>query len=247
MGPQNASTPMQRAQGAAMMIAQAGQYGAVTRLSRSLGISRQTLYEWRETGQRGLISAFSPTVPAPWLSVPQERAILTLWVEGHATERGIQVCLEQLRWGRVSLGTISAVVSEAQRRALAWCEQQQMPTDKRAIALDEIFTHRRDGAALSIVDVKSLVVWRSVGPVAVDVDSWVLALWDVQDRGLQWDRTVSDGLRAIPAACAIVDPNGCHARDVWHVHCEASSVQGRIDRQVKRLVDRAPTVARQEA
>jgi hypothetical protein len=247
MGPQNASTAAQRAQAAATMIAQAGQYGTVSVLSRSLGVSRPTLYRWKEIGQQGLLSAFSPSLPASGLWVPQERAILTLWAEGHAAERGIQTCLEQLGLGGPGLGTISAVVGEAQRRALAWCERQPMPTDKRAIALDEIFTHRRDGAALSIVDAQSLAVWRSAGPLEVDVDSWVLLLWEAQDKGLRWDRTVSDGLRAIPTACALVDPTGCHTRDVWHVLYETSCVQGRVDRQVKRLADRAPTVARQQA
>lgn len=37
------STPQQRAEGVATMIAHAGAYGVVTELSRALNVSRQTL------------------------------------------------------------------------------------------------------------------------------------------------------------------------------------------------------------
>src|SRR5215211_2475214 len=41
------TTPAQRAQSASMMIAHAGQYGIVTTLSQTLGVSRPTLYAWK--------------------------------------------------------------------------------------------------------------------------------------------------------------------------------------------------------
>ena len=71
------STPAQRAQAVAQMIAQAGDYGVVTQLSRELGVSRQTLYTWMQRGSHALEQAFLPTSTGggpPAL----ERAILTL-------------------------------------------------------------------------------------------------------------------------------------------------------------------------
>src|ERR671917_76713 len=87
------STPAQRAQAVCHMIAHAGDYGLVTQLSRQLGVSRQTLYTWAERGCQAVEQAFLPSPPAAVLTLPLERAVLTLLVEGHASTRGIQACL----------------------------------------------------------------------------------------------------------------------------------------------------------
>ena len=60
MGQRHPSTPSQRAQGVAQMIAHAGEYGVVTNLSRQLGVSRQTLYTWETIGLAALEQAFTP-------------------------------------------------------------------------------------------------------------------------------------------------------------------------------------------
>ena len=44
------STPIQRAEGVAMLIAHAGEYGVVTQLRHALGVVRQTLSTWCERG-----------------------------------------------------------------------------------------------------------------------------------------------------------------------------------------------------
>jgi hypothetical protein len=80
-------------------------------------VARQTLYTWRERGRAALEQAFAPPAVGRSADGAMDRLILTLLVEGHAGERGIQRCLAEQ--GRaVSLGTISAVVTEAERRAL---------------------------------------------------------------------------------------------------------------------------------
>src|SRR5215211_4787209 len=118
MGRLHHITPAQRAQLAGQMLNTARPYGAVTQLSRSAGVSRQTLYAWRDRGQAALRAAFQPA-PAAAARPDLARAILTLLVEGHASERGIQGCLQQLGYGLVSLGTISAIITEAEQRAQA--------------------------------------------------------------------------------------------------------------------------------
>jgi len=74
-----------------------------------------------------------------------ERDILTLLVEGHANYRGIRRCLRQVGRRQVSLGTISAVVQEAERRARALVARLA-PPQERAVALDEIYGRDRRGA-----------------------------------------------------------------------------------------------------
>ena len=127
------STPAQRAQVVAQMIAHAGDYGLVTQLSRQLGVSRQTLYTWTELGSQALQQAFRP-VPAALTRTPAlERQVLTLLVEGHASIRGIQACLRVTTGQHVSVGTISTVIADAEQRALAWMATHAPPTSRAGL------------------------------------------------------------------------------------------------------------------
>ena len=172
-----------------------------------------------------------------------ERAILTLLVAGHASYHGLQACLRE-RWHQeVSLGTIAAVVGEAQRRARTWLATHA-PASSRTLALDEVYGNDRRGAYLSVVDTASGAGWAAEGPLPVDQESRTLLLWEVQARGLRWHATVHDGGSAIQAACAAVDPQGQHGRDVWHVLHRCAQAQGRLDRRVAQEQARAATLAR---
>ncbi len=245
MGYIHASTASERAAWVSQLLARAGEYGVVTDLSRAVGVSRQTLYTWREQGRAALEQAFAPPAP-PVADARREREVLTLLVEGHASYRGIQRCLEEVGGQEVSLGTISAVVRAAQERALALVAGQ-VPPGARAVALDEIYGRDRQGAYLNVVDVDSGAVWAAEGPLPVDGETWTLTLWAAQERGLQWRRVVSDGGGAMAQALAAVDPAGQAQRDVWHILHQCGQVQGRLERRAVDLEERAATVARQAA
>lgn len=243
----HATSPEQRAQVSAWMLLHGGHYGWVTGRSAELGVSRQTLYQWQKQGQAALLQTFTPATTLPVRTPAVERAVLTLWAEGHASERGIQRCLEALGYGTISLGTIAAVVGAAQRRALRWDAKHQAPSSERVVALDEMFGNDRRGAYLSMVDTASWAVWAIAGPVAVDHESWTLLLWEAQERGLRWKQTVSDGGKAMQLACATADPQGRQSRDVWHVLHQCSQAQGRLDRGVAQLQVQSAVVVRQAA
>ncbi len=240
------TSPAQRAQVVCQMIAHAGDYGLVSHLSRTLGVSRQTLYAWAHHGGQALAHAFGPTPPTPIVTPPLERAILTLLVEGHASVRGIQACLHATTGRHVSLGTIVAVIAEAERRALAWMATHAPPTS-RALALDEIYGRKRRGAYLNVVDLDSWAVWAAEGPLSVDAETWTLILWEAQARGLRWHATVSDGAPAMQQACTVVDPAGQHGRDVWHLLHTCSQTQARVDRVATTLETQAATAQRYTA
>jgi hypothetical protein len=240
------STPAQRVQSASQMLAHANEYGFVTRLSRELGLSRPTLYAWKARAEQALEQAFLDTSAATVLTPALERQILTVLVEGHASYHGIQTCLHSLTEQWVSIGTIAAVIQEAQRRALSWMATHA-PESSRSLALDEIYANNRRGAYVGVVDTQSWAVWAAEGPLPVDTESWVLVLWLAQERGLRWHATVSDGGTAIGAACQIVDREGQHGRDVWHIFQTWREVQGRVERQFVRLQERTTTVERQAA
>lgn len=166
------------------------------KMSQRHAVSRQTLYSWKGKGEQALQGAFRPKEKPREQEVQLERAVLTLLREGHASYRGIQVCLETLLGLHVSLGVITRIVQQAGQRAKAFLAHQ-IPQGMRALALDEQYGSQRGEAYLNIVDVHSGLVLASVPPVAVDGESWTLLLWQLQEQGVHWKTIVSDGGRAI--------------------------------------------------
>lgn len=240
------STPAERVQWASHMLAHSGEYGLVTQLSRTLGVSRPTLYAWKATAQQALAQALGGTPPATSVSTTVERQIVTLLVEGHNSYANIQTCLSALTGQHVSIGLIARVAQDAQRRAQQWMTTHA-PAGSRTLALDEIYANNRQGAYLNVVDVDSWAVWAAEGPLAVDADSWTLLLWLAQDRGLTWQATVSDGGDALRAACQVVDPHGRHQRDIWHLFHFWNQIQRRVTRRLTTLQAQTATVERQAA
>jgi hypothetical protein len=240
------STPSQRVQWVSELLAQEGRYGVVSQMSRSHAVSRQTLYTWKGKGQAALEGALAPKQEPSESDQQLERAILTLLVEGHASYRGIQRCLWLLLGVQVSVGKIAAVVQSAGQRAQQWMSRH-VPATARGLALDELYGSTHGEAYLNVVDVQSGAVWASTSPVRVDGESWTLLLWELEEQGLHWYTTVSDGGRAIEEAVGTVTPKLPHQRDVWHVLHSCQQVQARLERQVAELQQRTPVVARQAA
>jgi hypothetical protein len=243
----HSSTASQRAQWVSQMLAHEATYGEISQMSRSQRVSRQTLYAWKEKGQRALEAAFVPNQPQVRVAKPVDlqRAVLTLLVEGHASYRGIQTCLAVLLGQHVSLGTITAIVPSAGQRAQAWLEQQ-VTGEGRVLALDEQYSSKRGEAYLNVVDVQSGQVWASLPPVAVDGESWTLALWYLQEQGVVSRSTVSDGGRAIQEALRTIKAISSHQRDVWHRLHLAAQVQARLERGVQAEDERRQLIERQE-
>jgi len=243
----HSSTASQQVQWVSQLLAHEGMYGEISQMSRSQRVSRQSLYAWKEKGQRTLEAVFVPSKPQVRVaeSIDLQRAVLTLLVEGHASYRGIQACLAVLLGQQVSLGTITAIVQSAGRRAQAWLEQQ-VSGQGRALALDEQYSSKRGEAYLNVVDVQSGQVWASLPPVAVDGESWTLALWYPQAQGVVWTRPVSDGGRAIAEALRTTKAISTHQRDVWHLLHLAGQVQARLERGVQEEEERCRLIERQE-
>jgi transposase-like protein len=243
----HSSTGSQRVHWVSQLLAHEGTYGEISQLSRSQQVSRQTLYTWKEKGQRALEAAFVPHTPQVPVAQPIDlhRAVLTLLVEGHASYRGIQRCLAVLLGQQVSLGTITALVQRAGQRAQGWLEQQ-VCGEGRVLALDEQYSSKRGEAYLNVVDVHSSQVWASLPPVAVDGESWTLALWYLQEQGIVAPKTVSDGGRAIQEALRTTKAISTHQRDVWHLLHLAGQVQARVERVVQEEEERWQLLERQE-
>jgi transposase len=243
----HSSTASQRAYGVSELIAHEGSYGVVSQMSRHFQVSRQTLYSWKGKGQRALEAAFAPKKSQTPETKPCElhRAVLTLLVQGHASYRGIQACLKELLGLEVSLGTIAAIVQTAGQQAQSWLVQQ-VPGEERIVALDEQYSSKRGEAYLNVVDAQSGQVWASLPPVAVDGESWTLALWYLHEQGVVCKGSVSDGGKAIHEALQTTKAISTHQRDVWHLLHLAGQVQARLERMVREEEDRWLVIERQE-
>src|SRR5438105_4051426 len=145
---------------------------------------------------------------------------------------------------QVSLGTITSIVQEAGERAQRWL-QQQVCEQGRVLALDEQYSSKRGEAYLNIVDVHSAQVWATLPAVAVDGESWTLALWYLHEQGVVSRGTVSDGGRAIADALGTTKALSTHQRDVWHVEHLAGQVQARLERVVQEEEERGRLLERQ--
>jgi hypothetical protein len=238
------STSDQHIRLASAMIANQGMYGYVTQLSREHHLSRQWLSSLRAKGQEAMKEKFGIHAQPTQQELHRDRMILTLLTECHASRDGIQKTLEVMLGEHVSTGKISEIIHEAGQRAQNYLKHQ-IPKGKRAIAIDEQYSSQRGKAYLNIVDVWSSLVLASIPPVAVDTESWMLLLWQMQEQGLQWKLTVSDGGKAIQDAVHKVTSDHVHQRDVWHVLHECQKVQGRINREVVKLQEQTPKVEQQ--
>src|SRR2546426_10437452 len=243
----HSSTASQRAYGVSELIAHEGSYGVVSQMSRHFQVSRQTLYSWKGKGQRALEAAFTPKKSQTPETKPCEvhRAVLTLLVQGHASYRGIQACLKELLGLEVSLGTIAAIVQTAGQQAQSWLVQQ-VPGEERIVALDEQYSSKRGEAYLNVVDAQSGQVWASLPPVAVDGESWTLALWYLHEQGVVCKGSGSSGGKAIHEALQTTKAISTHQRDVWHLLHLAGQVQARLERVVREEEDRWLVIERQE-
>lgn len=166
-------------------------------------------------------------------------------MQGHASYRGIQACLKELLGHEVSLGTIARLVQEAGEQAQRWLEQQ-VPEEGRVLALDEQYRSKRGEAYLNVVDAHSGHVWASLPPVAVDGESWTLALWYLREQGVQCQGSVSDGGNAIHEALRTTQLLSTHQRDVWHLLHLFGQTQARLTRLVHAEEARDLVIARQE-
>ncbi len=240
----HSSTVSQRVHWVSALLAGEASYGVVSQMSRKYEVSRQTFYSWKAKGQQALQEALAPKQPQVEAGSELHRAVLTLLVQGHASYRGIQACLKELLGLDVSLGTISAIVQTAGQRAQDWLVQQ-VPTEGRVVALDEQYSSKRGEAYLNVVDAHSGQVWATLPPVAVDGESWTLALWYLQEQGVVCASSVSDGGMAIHEALQTTKAISTHQRDVWHLLRLAGQVQARLERAVQAEEDRQRVIERQ--
>ena len=239
----HSSTTNQRAHWVSTLIAQEGSYGVVSQLSRLPRFrdkryivgKRKDKAHWKPLLRRKSHARDEAVAGTSRLNITGGRA---RQLSGHPSLSGL---LGQ----EVSLGTITAIVQRAGQHAQSWLEQQ-VPGEERVLALDEQYSSKRGEAYLNVVDVHSSQVWASLPPVAVDGESWTLALWYLHEQGVVCKGSVSDGGKAIHEALRTTKAISTHQRDVWHLLHLAGQVQARLEGVVQEEEERGRLIERQE-
>ncbi len=142
---QHASTREQRSQWVAQMLVAEKQDGLISELSRQHQVSRKTLYVWKEKAERAIQEALGRGKEVVGAERQIERKILTMFVEGHSSYRGIQTCIEELCGEKVCLEKIGHIINEVGERARKLLEYQK-PIRKCAIAVDEQYSNEHGKA-----------------------------------------------------------------------------------------------------
>ena len=130
-----------------MALADEGEYGAVSALAQAFGISRQTIYNYRERGREALDHAFPAEEEQDagdgiLLRVTEAdfaRAMIALRVVAPASFRDIVALLPVLYGRSRSYGKIWNVVAEAERRAAQFNASVDLSRIDH-VALDEMFS-----------------------------------------------------------------------------------------------------------
>ena len=241
------STGSQRVHRVSQLLAHEGTYGEISQMSRSQRVSRQTLYTWKEKGQRALEAALVPNTPQVRVAKPidLQRAVLTLLVEGHASYRGIQACLAVLLGKPSEPGNDNG--SRAKGRTA--CASVAGAASFWGGACAGVGRTVQQQTRRSVPQCRRCPQFASVGEPASCGRGWGeldLALWYLQEQGVVATRTVSDGGRAIQEALRATKAISTHQRDVWHLLHLAGQVQARLERVVQEEEERWQLLERQE-
>ena len=146
--PQTTQPPSSPSIVAVEALACQGQYGAVTRLADSHGLTRQRVYRIRDQADAALSDAFTASRSAPdtpTICVDEahvRRAVVALRVVAPCSIRDIEDLLPELFGVRWSYGKIQSELAEAERRAGDWLGTVDLENIDH-IALDEMFSQGR--------------------------------------------------------------------------------------------------------
>jgi hypothetical protein len=198
-----------------------GSYGLVTGLARELGTSRKFIYSLADRVRVAAAEALAPRRPGPAgrehaIVVDErrlDRAIVTLALVGHASQRAISDCLGEIYDIAPSLGYVNGVLKRAAGAAAEFNDSLVLPLAEAQVAADELFALGQ--AHLAAVDYHSLLILALRQAERCDGAAWHKELTGLQGRGVELKRLGSDGGAALAAAMARL-PEVEHHLDLWH-------------------------------
>lgn len=215
-------------------------WGRITQLAQTCGLSRPRLYQLKAKAQATLESVLAPQNPGPQpvdervevdeAMVKRAISILPL-VKGSI--RDIQTGLALLFGIERSVGYIQGVLVEAGERAAVLNEQTVARQPVLAEA-DEIFQGRRP--CLTVVDGDSFLLLNLTPTDARDETSWGVTFLELGAQGIEFQDVVADGARGIAAGLAATGWEMTIQPDLFHILQEAHPISRRLERVAYQAV-----------
>jgi hypothetical protein len=226
----------------------ARQWGRVTELAHSYGVSRTFLYDLRERALTGLTAGLLPRAPGPQAQAPclmLDRAfiqrVITLMPLLKGSVRDIQHGLRLLFGVQRSVGYISQTLRAAGAQAAAYNLAMPVPLPILGEA-DEIFQGRTP--CLTLVDGRSFLVVNLTPAASRDGTTWGGTFLDLLARGIQFQDLACDGgsgLRAGVQAAHLAIPL---RPDLFHLLREAYRLTRRLEAAAYTALERAERARR---
>lgn len=178
-------TGSQRAQIAIEVLSPHRPRGTVPSLAREYGVSRETIYNIRDAGERVLTMGLEPMPHGPQ---PTEKTILidrnrlvrgtVALTEKGVSQRGVSFCLEELLDTKMSPSWVNAELAKVEKAAAVINEQWQ-PAVNETLSGDEIYSN--DCPNLMVVGNDSLYIYALTRQPTCDGDTWGCILLEFPD------------------------------------------------------------------
>ncbi len=233
------------------LVATAGRgvYGVVSSLARQYRTSRKFIYALEKKAVLAVAGSLLPRKPGPTVSPflveidrdHLDRAILSLAMVGHASERAICECLGSILRVKPSLGYVSEVLTRASQAACQFNETLRLPLPEAEVGLDELYAQGKGN--LVAVHPDSLLILALRATERVDGQSWHHTLEEMTGRGVGLARIASDGGAAIRAA--VVKLAGVkHHLDLFHALRQVGRTVGVLERAAYKAIAREEALGR---
>jgi len=216
-------------------LATQDRHGAISDLSRELGISRPTLYEARDTASTVLEAHFKTSEPQgnPVHVVVDkaqlERATVALRAMSPNSIRAIEDMLPIIYPGVApSFGKIQSITSEAEAKAAKFNRRTDL-SRIAAAALDEMFS--QGDPVLAGVDLDSGYLFGLSLRASRSGADWAEVLGHAQTQGLDLSVVVKDAGAGIDAGVRKVFPDAERRDDCFHALYETNKVQRQLEQK----------------
>jgi hypothetical protein len=219
------------------------EWGRVTELAHTYGVSREFLYQLRDQALTSLTSGLAPGQPGrPPLTEPLvidrdfiRRAIVVLpLLKG--TVRDIQHGLSLLFGIDRSTGYISQTLTAAGEQAAHSNQQLSVPLPILGEA-DEIFQGRKP--CLTVVDGRSFLVLNLTPAASRDGTTWGLTYLNLVERGFQFQDLACDGGTGLRAGLKEAELAIPLRPDLFHLLQEAHRLTRRLEAAAYKALETA--------
>ena len=222
-------TGSQRAQIAIEVLSPQRPWGVVTRLAREYGVTRETIYNISDRGEKVLAVGLEPGPHGPQ---PAEKTILVdrnrlvrgtvALTEKGVSQRGVSFCLEELLDTRMSPSWVNAELARVEEAA-AVVNERWRPVVNETLSGDEIYSN--DDPNLLVVGNNSLYIYALTRQPTCDGDTWGCVLLEVPDC----PQFASDGGKGLAAGAKAAEMG--HQLDWDHLLRPMWGQVSRLERQ----------------